>query len=565
MKADQQKSQEWLGRSGKSPVDLGDILMRIKSSNSRANFMSGLGKMGYRSDLLRRYVEDGVFEAAIGEYRHMVQAREDSFGSSHFSTLRLRGILTDLLRSDRQFQEALEHATKNVKNSGADVVVEDKLTMKMQLANIYGDMGNLEQAETLEREIIASRAEEKDANDLTQLHDRTNLADLLVSSRRYGEALKILQVVHQESLQALGPNHPTTIDAKRSLAAAYDANGELQQAVDLGYDLEREKELSNSLDDPRTLSDICVLGVRLYRLGQTQRAIDRYNKAKSIVEKEPSHAEAAIGTVGNYASTLMMHGSVDESVMILRHLLPESERVLGASSQATTAIMGNLAAGFQKKGESEQAEALERRVLHNRRGILGETHADTLTAFANLRRNLFQQRKWSEATKVGREELSIRETIPHTPDAVKISLISTLATSLTLAGNWEEAVALFKQESVLREKQGIAAQSESLPALMLATVCYVRLNRLPEAREQIQVLLEAVSQPFEVKPNVFFDRLTFLGRTCMECGCHVEAEQILGAGVELAKLFPEKSVSQILMADLERLVSELPAEQRKKA
>jgi hypothetical protein len=44
----------------------------------------------------------------------------------------------------------------------------------------------------------------------------------------------------------------------------------------------------------------------------------------------------------------------------------------------------------------------------------------------------------------------------------------------------------------------------------------------------------------------------------MDCGCYVEAEQVLGAGIELVKLFPDKSVSQLLIADLERLVSELP-------
>jgi hypothetical protein len=144
----------WIEKSGKSLASLQDSLDRIKTENKRANFAVGLYKLGYRSNLLDRYRNDGLLLEATTKYRAIVAWRIEQLGLTHYSTLRNRSLLVDLLSWTGEFDEALLHALSNLESAGADVGIRDRLALKGQLAYIYENLGRKADAEALRSKIV---------------------------------------------------------------------------------------------------------------------------------------------------------------------------------------------------------------------------------------------------------------------------------------------------------------------------------------------------------------------------------------------------------------------------
>ena len=93
--------------SGRPWDDLHKVLQRMKYHGKTVPIMSDLREKGYSNDLPDRYSQAGILSSSIGLYRAMVKCREEIFGQNHWSTLRIRSILIDLLRWHGESQDAL--------------------------------------------------------------------------------------------------------------------------------------------------------------------------------------------------------------------------------------------------------------------------------------------------------------------------------------------------------------------------------------------------------------------------------------------------------------------------
>jgi hypothetical protein len=95
-----------LKRSGGEDADLEQGLESIRTMEPPVEELGQLIDQGYQSGLAETYEDQGIVAEAVAEYRAMILSREQAFGAVHFSPLRMRGLLGDILQRNEQLEEA---------------------------------------------------------------------------------------------------------------------------------------------------------------------------------------------------------------------------------------------------------------------------------------------------------------------------------------------------------------------------------------------------------------------------------------------------------------------------
>lgn len=110
--------KRWLGLGGRPWADLQDVLQRMKDHSAMVPIMSDLREKGFPNDLAHRYSQDGILSNALELYRAMVNCRENVFGPSHSSALRIRSTLIDLLRWNGESGDVMALTLENLRHTG---------------------------------------------------------------------------------------------------------------------------------------------------------------------------------------------------------------------------------------------------------------------------------------------------------------------------------------------------------------------------------------------------------------------------------------------------------------
>ncbi len=157
------------------------------------------------------------------------------------------------------------------------------------------------------------------------------------------QAVAIGEPLAADLERLLGPDHPDTLNAWNSLAAAYLAAGRPADAVSLF-----ERTL---VGRERTLG--------------------------------PTHPDT-LNSQNNLAATYQDAGRLAEAILLFRLTLAARERLLGADHPGTLNSLGNLAAAYRAAGQAAEAIPLLEQTLAGRERVLSPGHPDTQAARDNL-------------------------------------------------------------------------------------------------------------------------------------------------------------------------------------
>ncbi|HEU5388981.1 MAG TPA: tetratricopeptide repeat protein [Streptosporangiaceae bacterium] len=188
----------------------------------------------------------------------------------------------------------------------------------------------------------AGRAGQRLAEDLLRLrflalYYLIELGDSVPQAVAAGESLTA------DLERMLGPDHPDTLNARNSLAAAYLAAGRPAEAVPLFERTLVGRERMLGPNDPDTLT-----------------------------------------SQNNLAAAYQDDGRVGEAILLLRLTLAARERLLGAGHPDTLSSRGNLAAAYRLAGRTAEAIPLLEQTLAGRERVLGPGHPDTRAARQHL-------------------------------------------------------------------------------------------------------------------------------------------------------------------------------------
>ena len=211
------------------------------------------------------------------------------------------------------------------------------------IASAYESAGRLDEAITLNVQLLTDRIRVLDEDHPNTLTILNNLAGAYESAGRLDEAITLYEQVLTDSIHILGPDHPNTLTIRNNLAGAYESAGRLDEAITL-----YEQVLTDSIH---------ILG--------------------------PDHPNT-LTIRNNLAGAYESAGRLDEAITLYEQVLTDSIHILGPDHPNTLTIRNNLAGAYESAGRLDEAIALYEQVLTARTRVLGKDHPATLATLNAL-------------------------------------------------------------------------------------------------------------------------------------------------------------------------------------
>jgi tetratricopeptide (TPR) repeat protein len=528
VRADSNKCQYWLKRSGKEDADLENVINLIRTIEPPIEELGQLIDLGYQSELAETYVDQGIVAEAVAEYRAMILSREQAFGDTHFSPLRMRSLLGDILQRNNQPEEAAKIRAREIEIA---LQIPDSqqgsiLLLKAKLARTLEDLGDFEKSEALRFEVLEgySKLPKGTVGRVVALYD---LSSSSLEQGKYITAVERAQVAVDESVKVLGQDHSNTLNARGILATAYFKLGEAQKAIDQNEEVLRFRKQGLGMDHRDTIETLNRLALQYHSLGLWEKAKNAFGEVWKARKKSDGEASRSALLAGNnYAGTILKLGEIEEARCIQEEVLGEMMRLLGAEDQRTFSVMAGLAITYEHLRLWNEAEDLEKKVLAYRRQNLGLNHTETLQAMRSLADTLFNQKKWAEAAELGLEEIKIRQLKNEKPDNAMLEAIIGCTRSLVHLERWTEAGPLLDLEIKIRIELGSKNDDvERFEAIVLVAIWHMKTHEWLKARQQIAALFEESLQLKNGRKSMA-DKIDVLAACCQLNGWLEEAEQL---------------------------------------
>ncbi|CCA75937.1 related to kinesin light chain [Serendipita indica DSM 11827] len=361
-----------------------------------------------------------LLESALSQVQHR-------HGQKHESVLflmeQLGRVLQDCGQSDQS--EKLQQEVLALRLEIVGPRHPDTITAMGNLANTLHNLGQLDKAEKMRREVLALRLEIVGPRHPATILAMNNLAgtlhalatvlamgNLAGSLRDLGqleEAEKIEREVLLCGWKSLDNGHPDTILAMNNLAGTLHKLGQLDEAEKL----EREV-LALWLDilgprNPNTLLAMNNLAPTLHESGQLDEAekLEREVLALWLDVRGPRDPDTILA-MDHLASTLYDRDQLEEAQMLQQTALALRLEIFGRRHPGTILAIANLANTLYQCGQLDDAEKLEQAVLALRLEMLGPRHPETLDASYNLSMTLFKNNKLEEAARLLQETMELR-------------------------------------------------------------------------------------------------------------------------------------------------------------
>ena len=184
---------------------------------------------------------------------------------------------------------------------------------------------------------------------------------------------------------ALGPDHPHTLNTRHNLALAHQDAGHLSTALDMHQALLTDITRILGPDDPDTLTARSNLAGAHRQAGHVSKAIAMYEAllADRTRALGPNHP-GTLTTRSDLVGTHLEAGHVSTAIAMHQALLPDMTRILGPNHPRTLTTRSNLAGAYQAAGNVSTAIAMHEALLPDMTRVLGPNHPRTLTTRSDL-------------------------------------------------------------------------------------------------------------------------------------------------------------------------------------
>ena len=201
------------------------------------------------------------------------------------------------------------------------------------------------------------------------------------------QAIEIGEPLTADLELALGPDHPDTLNARNSLAAAYRAAGRPAEAIPLFEPTLVSLERLLGPDHPDTLTAQNNLAATYQDVGRLAQAILLFRLTLAARERVlGAHHPDTAASRNNLASAYREAGRAAEAIPLVQQILATREQQLGPDHPSTLAARNNLAAAYRAAGRPAEAIPLFEQNLAACVQVLGADHPRTVASRRNLAR-----------------------------------------------------------------------------------------------------------------------------------------------------------------------------------
>ncbi|WP_037624129.1 tetratricopeptide repeat protein [Streptomyces aureus] len=378
--------------------DLGqavEVLEELRERSIRALGPGDLTTLNIRADLASAYHDSGRFDSAIEEFIDAAAVAAEHLGPEHARTLSLRNGLALAYEDEGRPKQAIKIYEDLLRNPERLVRREHDSTPPMptaaavrnNLAGAYESVGRYEESVALYREVLAELTDALGCEHPTTVDCLGNLGFALESAGRFDEACDIYRDVLERRVAILGEDHPDTLLSQSNLANLHLTNGEIDTALNLCSKtlVQREQILGRIHVD--TLVSRNMMAGAYESAGELEQAAELYETTlEQRREVLGSGHPATLLTLANLAFCHLQQGNAAVAVPLLDEAWTCQEQLSGPDSPDTLRHLHNLASACREAGDLDRARKLFTTALDLRTQVLGPKHFETLKTLSGLAR-----------------------------------------------------------------------------------------------------------------------------------------------------------------------------------
>ena len=292
------------------------------------------------------------------------------------------------MRDDDVLKVLVEQINSRLQGAGGITPVADSeviLQIKYLNGSVYYQEGKFTDAITVFEEILDSRARELDEDQLDEDHpDRLAsqhaLAGAYEANGQIDQAIQLLEYVVRIR-EKLAEDHPSRLASQHALAGAYEANGQIDQAIQLLEHVVRiEEKLAE--DHPSRLASQHALAGAYEANGQIDQAIQLLEYVVRIREKLAEDHPSRLASQHALAGAYEANGQIDQAIQLLEYVVRIREK-LAEDHPSRLASQHALAGAYEANGQIDQAIQLLEHVVRIREKLV-EDHPSRLASQHDL-------------------------------------------------------------------------------------------------------------------------------------------------------------------------------------
>jgi tetratricopeptide (TPR) repeat protein len=286
-----------------------------------------------------------------------------------------------------------------------------------------------------------------------RLNSQHSLAVAYQANGQVKDAVWLMEHVVAIQERVLAEDHPDRLTSQAVLASAYQANGQVKDAVRLMEHVVAIRERVLAEDHPYRLTSQHELASAYQANGQVKDAVRLLEQVVAIhkrvlVEDHPHR----LTSQGVLAIAYRANGQVKDAVRLLEHVVAIHKRVLAEDHPDRLASQHNLAIAYQANGQVKDAMRLLEQVVATRERVLAEDHPDRLASQGVLASAYLDNGQVKDAVRLLEHVVAINEKVLAEDHPDRLALQHGLARAYQANGQVKDAVRLLEQVVAIHKR-----------------------------------------------------------------------------------------------------------------
>jgi tetratricopeptide (TPR) repeat protein len=311
---------------------------------------------------------------------------------------------------------------------------------------------------------------------LDRLSSQYSLAMVYQADGQVQEALQLLEHVVAIGVRVLAEEHPDRLSSQLELARAYHANGQVQKAIKLLEHVVAIEARVLEDDHPDRLNSQQSLA-RAYRAnGQVQKATRLLEHVVAIEARvlEEDHPDRLISQQ-SLARAYRAGGQVQKAIKLLEHVVAIEARVVEEDHPRRLNSQQELAGTYRVDGQVQKAVQLLEHVVAIRKQVLAEDHPYLLGSQHQLAIAYQSNGQVNEAVRLLEHVVAIEEPMAEDhPD--RLTSQHELATAYKANGQAHKAVQLLEYVVAIRKRMLPEDDPRRLASQRSLAIAYRQVN-----------------------------------------------------------------------------------------
>jgi tetratricopeptide (TPR) repeat protein len=258
--------------------------------------------------------------------------------------------------------------------------IEDKPTLCLLVGRCLRVDGRIREAVRWLKESCRGR-EALDEDNLGRLLSQHELATAYQADGQVQKAVELLEHVVGITEKVLAEEHPSRLASQHALARAYRADGQVRKAVELLEHIVGIEEKVLAEEHPDRLASQHVLATAYEVDGQVQKAVELLEHVVGIEEKVLAEEHPSrLASQHALAIVYQAYGQVQKAVELLEHVVVIEEKVLADEHPHRLTSQHALATAYEADGQIQKALKLLEHVVRIREKVLADKHPDRLAS-----------------------------------------------------------------------------------------------------------------------------------------------------------------------------------------